>query len=32
MIFRKYSFPKLMGFSQENNVVEAAASNLDGFV
>jgi hypothetical protein len=32
MIRRKYSFLKLTQFSQVNNVLHAAASNLDGFI
>jgi hypothetical protein len=28
---KKYSFPKLMQFTQENNVLGAPASNMDGF-
>jgi hypothetical protein len=32
MIWRKYSFQKLTQFTQGNNVLDAAASNTDGFV
>jgi hypothetical protein len=31
MIFRKYSFQKLTQFSEGNNVLDAPASNTDGF-
>jgi hypothetical protein len=31
MIWRKYSCQKLSQFSQGNNVLDASASNLDGF-
>jgi hypothetical protein len=30
--FRKYSYPKLTQFSQANNVLDAPASNTDGFL
>jgi hypothetical protein len=29
--FRKYSFQRLTPFSEGNNVLDAAASNIDGF-
>jgi hypothetical protein len=32
MISRKYSFQKLTQFSKGNNVPDAAASNIDGFL
>jgi hypothetical protein len=31
MICLKYSFQKLAQFSQENNVLDATPSNIDGF-
>jgi hypothetical protein len=31
MTDRKYSFQKLIQFSHRNNMLEAAASNIDGF-
>jgi hypothetical protein len=31
MISRKYSFQKLTQFSQKNNALDAAASNIDVF-
>jgi hypothetical protein len=32
LICRKYSFQKLTQFSQENNVLDATVSNIDGFL
>jgi hypothetical protein len=32
MIYRKYSFQKLPQLAQGNNVLVAAASNIDGFL
>jgi hypothetical protein len=32
MVCRKYSFQRVSEFSQGNNLLEAAASNMDGFL